>query len=558
MALGPSDSPVASATSGYPPRTYRNGWIVHHAFRVSGLALAGSLLSPLMAQAAELHISAVTQYASTGPGRTSQQDQVTSISQFSDVRPTDWAYQALSNLIERYGCVAGYPNGTYKGQQALTRYEVAGLLNTCLDRITEVTDELKRLMKEFEKELAVLKGRADGLEVKVGELEATQFSTTTKLSGTAVFVVGANTYGGSASKRVDAARSAEGGTTFNYDLELKFDTSFTGKDLLHTVLRAGNFDGSAFGNGLSTLDVAFQEDCGNNPDGSTIDCRDVVAIDKIFYQFPIGRNWTATVGPRVGQEDMFAVWPSVYPSDTILDVFTYNGAPAAYNKNLGPGAGLWWKNNAWSVSTSYVAALRDDGNSGLGGIGNANSQGSGTVQVAYAKDNWAIAGIYSYLQQNTEVPGTTPFAAGDWLTTGPGHLNAFALSGYWQPSHTGWMPSINLGWGYNSYDYNQTVPTGSLKNSQSWYAGLQWENAFSEANALGFAVGQPVFATGLSGDATAHDGNFAFELWYKIQATDHISVTPAIFYLSRPDGQDTPSGKSFNSFGALLKTTFQF
>jgi hypothetical protein len=43
--------------------------------------------------------------------------QVTSISQFSDVRPTDWAYQALSNLIERYGCVAGYPDGTYKGQR---------------------------------------------------------------------------------------------------------------------------------------------------------------------------------------------------------------------------------------------------------------------------------------------------------------------------------------------------------------------------------------------------------------------------------------------------------
>ena len=34
-------------------------------------------------------------------------EQVTSISQFSDVQPTDWAYQALNNLIERYGCVAG-------------------------------------------------------------------------------------------------------------------------------------------------------------------------------------------------------------------------------------------------------------------------------------------------------------------------------------------------------------------------------------------------------------------------------------------------------------------
>ena len=85
-------------------------------------------------------------------------NQVTSVNQFSDVRPTDWAYQALSNLVEKYGCVAGYPNGTYKGGQAMTRYEAAALLNACLDRVTEVTDELQRLMDEFKKELAVLKG----------------------------------------------------------------------------------------------------------------------------------------------------------------------------------------------------------------------------------------------------------------------------------------------------------------------------------------------------------------------------------------------------------------
>ncbi|MBY5285459.1 iron uptake porin, partial [Anabaena sp. PCC 7938] len=51
--------------------------------------------------------------------------QVTSVSQFSDVQPTDWAFQALQSLVERYGCIAGYPNGTYRGNRALTRYEFA-------------------------------------------------------------------------------------------------------------------------------------------------------------------------------------------------------------------------------------------------------------------------------------------------------------------------------------------------------------------------------------------------------------------------------------------------
>ncbi|MFN6353005.1 MAG: iron uptake porin, partial [Cyanobacteriota bacterium] len=148
------------------------------------------LAAPLASHAANLDLEGVNRYAS--------QEQVTSITQFSDVKPTDWAYQALSNLVDRYGCVAGYPNGTFKGGQAMTRFEAAALLNACLDRVTETTDELKRLMKEFQKELAVLRGRVDGLEARVGELEANQFSTTTKLSGLATFVVGANVFSGSA------------------------------------------------------------------------------------------------------------------------------------------------------------------------------------------------------------------------------------------------------------------------------------------------------------------------------------------------------------------------
>ena len=86
------------------------------------------------ANAAELNINGVSDYAASA-------DQVTSVTQFSDVYPTDWAYQALANLVETYGCVAGYPNGTFRGNRAMTRHE-ARLLNACLDRVTEVTDEL--------------------------------------------------------------------------------------------------------------------------------------------------------------------------------------------------------------------------------------------------------------------------------------------------------------------------------------------------------------------------------------------------------------------------------
>jgi hypothetical protein len=530
------------------------------------------LAAPLASHAANLDMAGVNRYTS--------QEQVTSITQFTDVRPGDWAFQALTNLIERYGCVAGYPNGSFKGGQALSRYEAAALLNACLDRVTEVTDELKKLIKEFEQELAVLRGRVDGLEAKVGELEATQFSTTTKLGGLATFVVGANAFSGSAvntgANTVNRAANEFTGrprtpvtlpnaTTFNYDLQLTLDTSFTGKDLLRSKLRAGNFGQSVFGGephalSLAVLEAAFEEDC-----GSETDCGDVVAIDKLYYQWPIGSGFTATLGARVGQEDMLALWPSVYPSDTILNVMTVNGAPAAYSKNVGAGAGLWWQNNGFSVSTTYIAANGDSGNpsvtaeDGGGGLGNRNSGATGSVQLGYQQEQWGLAAIWTYVQSETQfVPGTTPFTHSAIDHNSDAATSAWGLSAFWQPLRSGWLPSLSLGWGINSTTYSTPQPRGSLSTSQSWMVGLQWTDVFLKGNDFGFAVAQPVFATALTGGVTPNDGNYVWEWWYKFQVTDNISITPALIYLSRPLGQVTPAGESFSQFGGLVKTSFSF
>ncbi len=588
------------------------------------------LLAPVAANAAELNINGVSDYASSS-------EQVTSITQFSDVYPTDWAYQALSNLIERYGCVAGYPNGTYRGNRAMTRFEAAALLNACLDRVTEVTDELKRLMKEFEKELAILKGRVDGLEAKVGELEATQFSTTTKLKGKTTFVIGANTFGGDAKntqvysanrsdlgdatlvrgypsnwipkrlqntiipnrrssdidftrteKMADAANSNLGATTFNYDQQLDLDTSFTGKDLLKVRLRTGNFQNSAFGFNASTgigspfggtfatasgMEAAFEEGTIGN----------AISVNRLFYQFPIGSDFTVTAGGVVRQDDMLAVWPSAYPADSVLDFFTYAGAPGTYNLNLGSGAGIWWQKDAFSISANYVSANGNDGNPNVGGIATDGAAGTGTVQVAYAKDNWGLAAAYNYSSQNW---GNLYQSTGTPLATQVGTLgntNSVGVSAWWTPENAGFIPSISVGWGLNTttgaedatlLGYNFDSAT-----TQSWYVGLQWADVFLKGNSAGMAVGQQGFVTalGLSGrtdpfiaassnrfpgsseaeDLLVRDGQYAWEWWYMFQVTDNISVTPALFYLSRPLGTLT-QGVSFNQFGGLVKTTFKF
>ncbi|MBL1179379.1 MAG: hypothetical protein FWK01_30735 [Pantanalinema sp. GBBB05] len=93
-------------------------------------------------------------------------DQVTSVSQLADVQPTDWAFTALQSLAERYGCIAGYPDHRFRGNQSITRYEFAAGLNACLNRVEDTiattTDRdvrqadlltFQRLQEEFSGEL---------------------------------------------------------------------------------------------------------------------------------------------------------------------------------------------------------------------------------------------------------------------------------------------------------------------------------------------------------------------------------------------------------------------
>ena len=564
--------------------------------------VAVGMAAPVAASASELNLSDVNRYAGGNSAA-----QVTSISQFSDVRPTDWAYQALSNLIERYGCVAGYPNGTFKGGQAMTRYEAAALLNACLDRISEVTDELKKLMAEFEKELAVLRGRVDGLEAKVGELEASQFSTTTKLQGDAVFVLGAPSFGGSQKSPSLASGSGDpaapgttnstryaknnrenwGALTFNYDVRLNLSTSFTGKDLLYTRLRAGNFSDSAFnGNpfNLMALDRAYTA---NNSSS----LKDVVAIDRLYYRFPIGKQFTALIGPKARNTEFLAINPFFYNAG-ILDVFTLNGAPATYNKATGSMAGLMWKQQVkkgqpfLAASASYVAPRGDQGNPSTGGIMTDSSGGSFTTQIGWAAPQWALTAAWRYGQcDDTLTRRGSQFArqtlpcddtsnAALVPASGAAYSNNFALTAAWQPAKTGTLvPAINVGWGISSItqpDYKFDQSYGSIRNvnqTQSWTVALQWSDAFIKGNAAGMAVGQPTFVTGLeknkyttaSGDVDGpNDGNYAWEWWYRFQVTDKISVTPALFYLSRPNGQYTRSDKTNTVFGGLIQTQFRF
>jgi len=540
------------------------------------------------------------------------QNQVTNVQQFNDVKPTDWAYQALSNLIERYGCVAGYPNGTFKGGQAMTRFEAAALLNACLDRVTETTDEIQRLQADFSKELTVLKGRVDGLEKKVGKLEATQFSTTTKLQGDTYWTIGGVGFGGNTpASQYNAGRF--GGTVFNYDLRLILNTSFTGKDLLFTRLRAGNYVGSPFiGNpyNLMNLDRAYG---GTSSQGSTAN-NNAFFLDRLYYRFPVGKVFTVAVGPMARNTEFLAVTPFNYGFDG-LDFFKVHGAPGVYNKATGGTVGLIWKGPVkkdkpfFAASISYVAPNANQGNTnataivgtGGGGIGGNNSAGSFLAQVGYQAKQWKSTFGWNLSQCGTRVRAgsaaavaTVPCNATSMLprTTGihtynaEAYTNSFSASLAWEPKKTGtFVPGVNLGMGYTAFHYNNfpvigatstgnsaaanaastaaaNMTIGNVAAATSWTVSAQWKDAFVKGNNAGMAVGQS-FVSALRNGKTPYDGNYAWEWWYQFKVSDKITVAPALFYLSNPSslgaGGAQPKGQENpNVFGGLLTTTFKF
>jgi len=188
-----------------------------------------------------------------------------------------------------------------------------------------------------------------------------------------------------------------------------------------------------FGNGNTALEVAFQEDFGANSGVDT------VGINRLFYQFPVGENITATFGAKVRQDDMLAIWPSVYPSDTIIDLFTYAGARGAYSVNLGAGVGVWYKKDGFSISANYVSNEIASENATLG-VGDAIT----ATQFGYAASNWGGDFAYTYSDSSATAAGF--------------NANSIGLSGYWQPSDASWIPSISAGFGYNDVDTIFNIP----------------------------------------------------------------------------------------------------
>jgi hypothetical protein len=509
---------------------------VQPATQVAQVATPQTTPATESAASSEASIDEIVNYSNDA----ASQDQVTSISQLSDVQPTDWAFQALQSLVERYGCIAGYPDGTYRGQSAMTRYEFAAGLNACLDRISELiaastadlaTKEdlatLQRLQEEFAAELATLRGRVDNLEARVAELEENQFSTTTKLNGETIFAAAAPF--GYDEDEFDDSQPIAG-----YRVRLNFDTSFTGDDLLRARLQATNFDDF---DSLAVNGLGWQW-------GSSNGSNDIV-LDDLLYTFPLGDRAQIIIGANsIGDSDFVASTVSPFDSSGQGSITDF-GTPAQYTLIPGgTGAGaIIQLSDELSFDFGYAAGEAGDAADGAGLF---NGDYGAIAQLTYLSDFVDAALMYSnsYANDSYFLNEDRPqvlniygaqvnFKLGDSFQVGGGIAYAPATV-------------IDRG-DYDIWSYQGTIAVTDLGG---------------EGNMLGIIAGAPLYARGF-GDGTFNAGltdtrggviPFAVEGFYRFRVSDNISITPGVVWLTNPGGDDDLD----DSISGAIRTTFSF
>jgi hypothetical protein len=484
--------------------------------------------------------------------------QVTSVSQLSDVKPTDWAFQALQSLVERYGCIVGYPNQTFRGDRALTRYEFAAGLNACIDRVNELivaaTDDLakqqdlatvQKLQESFATELASLKGRVEPLENRTATLERQQFSTTTKLSGESVIALTSILAGDDIN-----GQSADRVATLSHRTRLNFDTSFTGKDRLRTRFQANTVNGISNVTGIPEGELAFapgfQEQSGNE-----------VELNLLAYEFPIGEKTTVLIAANDGEAEEFA--ESVNP---FFDGEGSSGALSQFGTRNpiyylleGTGVGITHElSEQLELSLGYLAGDADSPTAK-----NGLFDGSyGTIAQLTIEPNENLAFGLTYIHAyNTDY--TTEGSAGSlnanlFSAIGqPVVTNSFGLQASFRPS----AKFIVNGW--VGYTGARVLRLGDA-SVWNWAVTLGFPDLGKKGNFAGLVIGMEPKLTRMDNSITAatglsldRDTSLHVEAFYQYQINDHIAITPGIIWLTAPNHDNRNQDLVIGSIRTTLK-----
>ena len=379
----------------------------------------------------------------------------------------------------------------------------------------------KTFINEVSEEIANLKGRVDGLEVKQKEFEAGGFSDTTVMDQRVVFDLGAIDL----SETEDSSEAVK----FAYSYRANLNTSFTGDDNMYIRILSGNHSDFM----VSTDHGGYLGSVGKSNN---------LTVDKIWYQFPVGENNTVWVGPKIENYYMHGTAPSIYKP--VTKQFALGGNGNAYGASTDTGAGWAYKaDNGFAISsnvgTKSKSTQKDaDGNYIDSGLLTDETKTSFATQIGYTQPQYAVSAIVN-LKYNGWADGYLHTAQAD-SSVGTGNHTAYGLRGWWRPDETGTAtPSVTVG-------YDTTEYEGSDRSSDMWFVGLQWQDLLNPDDKVGLALAQPTKLDNQTEDP------FAWELYYSYKANDSVTVTPTIF------GGTDREGDSEDVFGAVVQTVFKF
>ncbi|ACK71991.1 Carbohydrate-selective porin OprB [Gloeothece citriformis PCC 7424] len=503
--------------------------------------------------------------------------QVNNVNQLRDVEPTAWAYEALRSLVERYGCIVGYPDRTFRGDRALTRWEFAAGLNACLNVLERLIQEgvavvredletLKRLADEFAAELAALGARIDNLESRVAFLEDHQFSTTTKLNGEVIFAYANafsddyafdSTFEDRSLRQQDAlerGRRVGREGVFVDRVRLNFDASFSGKDRLRVRVESNNTPNftSATGSAMSRLGF----DSGTDND---------TFVTDLYYRFSPFRNFTAWVGTtNMGLEDVFNPGnPYLEPSGTgALSRFVRRN-PLVFRGPDGNGVGARYKFSDFISVTALYLADENDARSPLPGQGVFNGDFSAGVQAVitpFDRFNINLTYLHSYFSEGSvNLSGSTgsritqdPSTAFLGLGTIPSAWNRDSVGAQIDWQALDWL-HFTL-WGGYAYAEAKNPNYDSNGDIWTWNAIVNFVDILKEGAVLSFSGGMPPRITGVNNGPDDEDTSIIVEAQYQYPISDNILITPGFYVILDPNHFE----RNDDIWVGVLRTTFKF
>ena len=486
---------------------------------VAGAAL--SLVAPIASQAADVNLDDMKSYSNSSNSSSISND-------YLNIEPGDFIHQSINDLAKSRGCSVDISD------RSISRYEAASIVNSCLGNVAEVSTIERSLIDEFSSELALIRGRIDGIEARLNEFEAGTFSSTTVMDGKAVFAL----MGVNGNDEWSAAETTTMGSTWTqnekvtaaYVYQMNLNTSFTGDDNLYVRLKTQN----------GWVNMRSKPGNYHNEAGSGTG---TVTVDKIWYTFPIGERWEATVGPRIENYYMLAATPSVY-KPKVLKAFRFGGHGAAFGATTSTGLGL--KYVADNGFASSLTVNSEGGDDSAGFLTNEDSSKI-NLQVAYTKDNYHLSGTYTTQSNGWD---EWHYYSTQTLDQAFDGADGFALRGWWRPEETGTVvPSVSVGYDTMTFTGHATGYT----DASGYSVGLNWSDSFQAGDTVGVAFGQPIKGTD-NNDGNVEDIDpFLWEAYYSFRPNDSIEITPGVF-----GGSDIHSDTNDDMFGAVVTTTFRF